>query len=290
MGTPATPIDRRQLHEGMLVFSGEGQRLGPVERIDAGSVTVMEQQYEFSSIERLEGDRVYLTREVGASPDRGAWHPGTSGAQAPTEGGAERRVPVREEQLHVEKRPADVGEVQVRKQVVTEQQTVPVELRREEVHVKQHDVVERPLAEGELAGVFEEGTIRVPMRGEEAVARKEVVVTGEVVIDKTRRAETQRVTDTVRKEQVQVDEHYDEARDAYRREYAQRPGATGQSFEEVEPHFRTGYGAAGDRRNAGKSFEEIEPQLRHRTGAADDDAWERIKQQVREGFTRARQR
>jgi uncharacterized protein (TIGR02271 family) len=274
----------------MPVFSGEGQRLGAIERIDADSVTVEGQQYDFTSIERLEGDRVYLTRRVGASTERGARMPQPAATDRVTADGADRRVPVREEQLRVERRPADIGEVQVRKDVVTEQQTVPVELQREEVRVERHDVAERPLAEGELAGVFEEGTIRIPVRGEEAVARKDVVVTGEVVIDKTRTSETQQVTGTVRKEQVQVDERYDEARDDYRQEYARRPEATGQAFEEVEPHFRTGYGTAIDERNAGRSFEEVEPQLRQTSGAADDDAWERIKRQVREGFTRARQR
>ena len=46
---------------------------------------------------------------------------------------------------------------------------------------------------------------RVPVRGEEAVAQKEAFVTGEVVIDKERRTERQTVTDTVRREEVEVD-------------------------------------------------------------------------------------
>ena len=54
--------DRANVREGMRVYSGEGRELGTVERIDGDSVTVNGQQYEFTSIERMEGDRLYLTR------------------------------------------------------------------------------------------------------------------------------------------------------------------------------------------------------------------------------------
>jgi uncharacterized protein (TIGR02271 family) len=281
-----TNFDTKQLRKGMQVLSGEGRSLGTIEATDADSITVNGQQYEFTSIERLEGDRVYLTRQVGASTDAGRARP--TGTAQEAEGA--RRVPVREERLDVEKRQAELGEVQVRKTVTSEQQTVPVELMREEVHVEERDVADRPATEGDLKGAFEEGTIRVPVRGEQAVAHKETVVTGEVVIDKTRTTETEQITDTVRREHIEVDENYDKARSAYQQAYSNRQPPAGRKFEEVEPHFRTGYGTAIDKRHAGKSFEEVEPQLRQTAGATSDDAWERIKQEVREGFTRARER
>ena len=73
---------------------------------------------------------------------------GTKGAEGPA-GGAGRGAPRRaggpaEERLEVEKRPAELGAVEVRKTVETEQQTVPVELTREEVHVEQRDVPTAP--------------------------------------------------------------------------------------------------------------------------------------------------
>jgi uncharacterized protein (TIGR02271 family) len=210
MANTRNPIDRARLRQGMQVYSGEGQLLGPIERIDADSIIVAGQQYEFNSIERLEGDRVSLTRQVGASPDRarGAAAAGTAGAARGqvVEAEGQVRVPVREERLEVEKRPTELGAVEVRTTVEAEQQTVPVELTREEVHVEQRDVADRPATEAETAGAFREATIRVPVRGEEAVARKETVVTGEVVIDKERTTETQEVAETVRRERVDVDE------------------------------------------------------------------------------------
>ena len=188
----------------------------------------------------------------------------------------------------MEKQARQTGEVRVNRTVTSEQQTVPVELTREEVHVEQRDVADRPATEAELAGAFQEGTLRVPVRGEEAVARKETVVTGEVVVDKTRTTETEQVTDTVRREHVEVDEDYDRARAAYQQDLAKRPGAP--KLEEAEPLFRTGYGAAIDKRYAGKTFEEVEPELRRTAGAADESAWEQLKREVRAGFTGARER
>jgi uncharacterized protein (TIGR02271 family) len=202
------------------------------------------------------------------------------------------RVPVREERLEVETRPTELGAVEIRKTVESEQQTVPVELTREEVHVEQRDVPARPATEADRPGAFEEGTIRVPVRGEEAVARKEAVVTGEVVIDKTRTTETQQVTDTVRRERVEVDEDYERHRAAYERAFAGRKERPGYAYSEAEPAFRTGYGAGLEARTAGRSWEEAEADLRarYRRDTGGDDAWARLQREVREGFDRARGR
>ena len=116
----------------------------------------------------------------------------------------EATIPVAEEQLNVEKREAELGEVQLRKTVEEEQQTVPVELEREEVRVDQRDVGDRPVQPGDQA--FQEGTLRVPVRGEEAVVEKEAVVTGEVVVGKERTTERQEVGGTVRRERVEAED------------------------------------------------------------------------------------
>ena len=296
--TNMNTIDRAQLREGMGVFSGEGLHLGRIERLDADSLTADGQRYAFAAIDRIEGDRVFLSRQVGAttdaSTDRAQAASGTAGTARDQVAEAEGqvRVPVREERLEVEKRPAELGAVEIRKTVETEQQTVPVELEREEVHVQQRDVEARPAGEADLAGAFEEGTVHVPVRGEEAVARKEAVVTGEVVIDKTRTTETQRITDTIRKERVEVDEGYERSRAAYEQAFAGRKDRAGYAYSEAEPHYRFGYGAGLEARQAGRSWEQSEADLRarYRTAGADDDAWERLKREVREGFDRARGR
>jgi uncharacterized protein (TIGR02271 family) len=129
------------------------------------------------------------------------------------------RVPEVEERLDVEKREREMGEVRIEKHVETRQETVPVELEREEVRVERREVAERPIAAGENVEAFNEGTIRVPVRGEEAVVSKEAVVTGEVVIDKERTTEREQISDTVRRTRVEVDENVRDAdtnRDARR--------------------------------------------------------------------------
>ena len=67
---------------------------------------------------------------------------------------------------------------------------------------------------------------------------------------------------------------------------------TGRPNEEGGPYHRQGLQAGSDDRYANRSFEEVEPDLRraYEAQAPDGDAWERLREQVREGFTQARQR
>ena len=53
-------------------------------------------------------------------------------------------------------------------------------------------------------GSFQEETIDMPLTREEAVVSKEAHVTGAVRLNKTSTSETQTVSDTVRKEDVEV--------------------------------------------------------------------------------------
>ena len=208
------------------------------------------------------------------------------------EGQDQVRVPVREERLELEKRPAELGAVEVRTTVETEQQTVPVELEREEVRVEQRDAKDRPAGEADLSGAFEEGTVRVPVRGEEAVARKAAVVTGEVVIDKARTTETQRVTDTLRKERVAVDEGYERHRAAYEQAFAGRKDRPAPPTLRRSPTSGSATGPGWRRAGPAAPGSRRRPTCGPAPAAtpAGDAAWERLKREVREGFDRARGR
>ena len=227
-------------------------------------------------IDVLEGDR---RQPTGAST--------TGAGRAEYIGGeGEIRVPVVEERLQVGKREVDLGEIEIRRRVIEEEQLVPVTLRREEVTVEQVDTPDRPLRSGEEA--FQEGTIRVPVHGEEAVVAKEAVVTGEVVIEKEVETEQRTVSDTVRRTEVDFDEHYTRARGDFEAHHATTAGAQGVAFTEAEPHYRTGYQAGADTRFAGREFDEVEPDLQRQHGGG--DSWARLREQVRTGFNRARGR
>ena len=111
-------------------------------------------------------------------------------------------VPLTEEELKVGKRTVSAGQVRLRKIVRTEVVNQPVEIRHEDV------VVERiPASEvrgGTATSDFTEQTIDVPLTREEAVVSKEAHITGAVRLNKTSTAETQNVSDSIRKEDVEV--------------------------------------------------------------------------------------
>lgn len=209
----------------------------------------------------------------------------------------EIRVQVAEERLKIGKREVELGEVDIRKTVTEEEQTASVTLRRDEVNVREVDVADRPLQAGDDA--FSEGTIRVAVRGEEAVVSKEAVVTGEVVVDKESVAEERQVSGSVRRQHVDVDKAYQEARSGFQEAHTTDSGSTGRTFEQAEPHYRSGFSAAHDERYSGRNFEDVEPELRSeyertsttRTGGTTGtggDSWEQLRREVRQGWDRAR--
>ncbi len=118
------------------------------------------------------------------------------------ETGDATRMQISEEQLKVGKREVEEGAVKLRKVVRTETVNQPVQLKREEV------VVER-VAVGTPGAVpadaFQEGTISIPLMREEAVVEKTAHVTGEVRLKKNVETETQNIHETVRKEEVEVE-------------------------------------------------------------------------------------
>jgi uncharacterized protein (TIGR02271 family) len=114
------------------------------------------------------------------------------------------RVPVVEEEINVQKNVQQAGEVQVHKDVITEQVNIPVEVTREEVVVTRH-AVDRDLAPGETTLGGEE-VLRVPVMEENVTVNKTAHVVEEIEIGKHRTTEQQTVTDTVRKEVVDVDD------------------------------------------------------------------------------------
>ena len=272
-----------KLRKGLRIFGHDNREYGTIDRYDDQYAYVGERKIPVTAFERMDKDRLYL---------------GAQGSQYFADAGQawddpkEIRVPVVEERLNVEKRQGEMGSVDVHKTVEAERVNVPVELRREEVTVDQVDVKDRPAAAGDMANAFEEGTIRVPVRGEQAVVEKEAVVTGEVVIDRQVETERQTVSDTVRKVRVDVEENYKRDRSAFEQHFNARRGAAGsgntRTFADAEPNYRRGYEAAHDERYAGRDFAAVEPELRR--SHAGNESWEHLREEIREGFDRGRRR
>lgn len=111
-----------------------------------------------------------------------------------------RRVQLRDEQLQVYKKPAQTGEVRVRKEVVSEQKTMDVPVAREEVYIERHPASgpasDTPIGEGE--------SIRVPVSEEQVNVSKQTMESGEIALRKHQVQDTQQVSDTVRKEKAHI--------------------------------------------------------------------------------------
>jgi len=279
-----------KLRKGLRIFGADNREYGTIDRYDDQYAYVGERKIPVSAFERMDNDRLFVGtqgRQYFETGNRSTERTGTESMAA--EG--QIRVPVVEERLNVEKRQGEMGSVDVRKTVETEQVNIPVELRHEEVSVNEVDVKDRPIAAADLDNAFKEGTIRVPVRGEEAVVQKEAFVTGEVVIDREMKTERQTVSDTVRKERVNVDENYKRDRSSLEQHFNTRRANMGtaadtRTFADAEPHYRKGYEAAHDEKYAGRDFAEVEPELRRsHTGS---ESWEHLREEINEGFTRGR--
>jgi uncharacterized protein (TIGR02271 family) len=163
-------------------------------------------------------DRIYgyygIDRSTAPSPTGLPGHAGRMWERAErpragmtTEQAQGRRViPLREEQLRVQKQPTEAGEVGIRKQVVTEQKTIDVPVSREEVVVERHPVEPRP-ADRPIGSENEE--IRVPVREEHVNVEKQPVVTGEVEVGKREIQDTERVSGEVRHEEARIEREGD---------------------------------------------------------------------------------
>ncbi|MBB3019484.1 uncharacterized protein (TIGR02271 family) [Microvirga lupini] len=129
----------------------------------------------------------------------------TDTASARTTGGDEV-IPVAEEELHVGKRDVSHGRVRIRSYVVERPVEEQVTLREERVAVERRPVSGTTQA-GTLGGdAFQERTIEVEERGEEAVVSKEARVTEEVVVRKQAEQRTETISDTVRRTEVDVED------------------------------------------------------------------------------------
>lgn len=131
--------------------------------------------------------------------------PETTRGRAAENQDVERRIQLRGEMLTTYKERVRRGEVTLRKEVVTEHQTVDVPVTREEL------VIERTTPTGTTptgeVGTDEE--IRVPLEEERVRVQKQPVVNEEVRVGKRQVQRSERVSDDVKHEELKVDKEGD---------------------------------------------------------------------------------
>ena len=198
-----------------------------------------------------------------------------------------------EEHMKIGKREVVRGGVRVHQYVETDVEEETLRLREEHVDVDR-TAVNRTLSPDEADAAFEEKTVEVVERAEEAVVEKEAVVTGEVAVGKEVNVREETVGGEVRRTRVEVeqiaDETYNAADADFRSHYDTTYGSSGRDYDEVQPAYRYGYAARqtyGDR-----DYSAVENDLRSdytaRYGDGDDSLWDDMKDAVRHGYNKAK--
>lgn len=108
---------------------------------------------------------------------------------------------LREEELDIAKDRVQVGEVNLRKEIVEEQKVVDVPVSHEEV------VIERRALNNEVSDtpIGDEETIHIPVSAEKVEVGKHTVVTGEVAAYKKEVAETEEIVENLKREEARIE-------------------------------------------------------------------------------------
>jgi uncharacterized protein (TIGR02271 family) len=202
-----------QIHEGMDVCDRDGDKIGKAGEtlgqyfnVDAGFLGMKEYYVPFQAVTEVRGDAVYLSVDKDDLETMG-WDRRPSEATYAT-GDTERdTLRLREEELQARKTSVETGRVQIGKDVVEEQRTLEVPVTREEVTIERRPVDRRP--SDRPIDATESESIRVPVREEQVDVEKKPVVYEEVGVGKRVTQDTQQVSDTVRREELRMDEDGD---------------------------------------------------------------------------------
>ena len=189
-----------RLRRGMAVIGVDNTVQGTIERFNDTHVYVRGRPIPHDAFEGVANGRLHL------GPHWASYFTNRPDSLA-LNAEADVRLPVIEEQVHVEKRLVDRGYVEIRKTVVTEHVMIPVELRREVIEVHRVDTQEARESIDDTPGApspFEPDVIRIPVLRETAVIQKNVVVTSEIVVERTSVREHQEIPVTVQRERVSV--------------------------------------------------------------------------------------
>jgi uncharacterized protein (TIGR02271 family) len=205
-----------------------------------------------------------------------------------------------EENLQVGKRQVETGGVRVTSNVSEVPVEEEVKLRQEHVNVERRPV-DRPATAADL-NAFKEGTIEVRETQEQPVISKEARVVEEVRVTKDVEEHTEKVRDTVRRTDVDVEpiagtgrtttttaagktgfrpfETYDPD---FRANYQSAYSRLG-SYDRFQPAYRYGYTLATDKRYQGRNWKDIEPEARKTWNSQHQNSWEDFKDSVRYGW------
>jgi len=204
-------------------------------------------------------------------------------------------IPVVEEDIQIGKREVQRGGVRVRTEVTERPVEEQVSLREEHVHVERRPV-DRAATDADFT-TFKEGEFELTETAEEAVVAKQARVIEEVVIGKDATERTETVRDSVRHTDVDVEQIQGQTRTTgttefatydtdFRSYYDSTLANKGYTYEQYSPVFRYGYGLANDSRYRNKSWNDIESSARTDWEAKNPGTWDDFKDSVRYAWQR----
>lgn len=249
---------------------------------DAGAVDIEERANTW----RSEGWEAGSPTTAPAAPRSDASSAGApSSAASASESGT---IPVIKEELEVGKRTVGTGGVRVFARTVSEPVNESVNLRSERAEVTRRPA-DRAATEAELSAL-DDRTIEVRETAEKAVVSKTARVVEEVSVGKKVENTTENISDSVRHTEVEVqrlqgDDDFSRHEQAFRSDFQDRYGSTGESYSDYEPAYRYGHSLRNDDRYAGRQWDEIEPDARRDWEAKNPgSAWEKSKAAVRHAW------
>lgn len=206
-------------------------------------------------------------------------------------------IPIVEEDIQVGKRQVQRGGVRVHTHISERPIEENVSLREEHVHVERRPV-NRAATDADFT-TFKEGTFELTETAEEAVVAKQARVIEEVVVGKESSERTETIRDTVRRTDVDVEEvntgtravgqttGFESYNSDFQSYYNSNLTNSGYTYEQYSPVFRYGYGLANDERYHGRQWNDIETTARTDWEAKNPGTWEQFKDSVQYAWQRA---
>jgi len=204
-------------------------------------------------------------------------------------------LPVIEEEMMVGKREVGKGGLRAYSRTTEVPVEEKVHLREETVHVERRPV-DRAVTDADLSRM-RDTTVEVRATAEEAVVNKQARVVEEVVIGKDVQNRTQTVRDTVRRTDVEVEKLEGaevktgvqfETFDKDFRTHYQGLRLTDSNYDEFLPVYRYGYTLGTNPKYRTGEWTTIEPEVRKSWEERNPGTWERFKDSVRYAWDKVR--
>ncbi len=193
-------------------------------------------------------------------------------------------ISVIQEELRVGKRTVQRGGVRIYQRTVETPVHESVSLREEHVNVERRPV-DRPIDPSQV-GAFAETSFELRESAEEAVVQKTARVVEEVLVGKEVTQRTDKISDTVRHTEVDVEQLGGlDDEDYYRGHWSSNYATAGDSYDDFAPAYRYGTAMRGSDSYRSRSWDESEPGLRSSWESRyPESTWEKVKAAVRHGW------